>query len=319
MSPTWVICVARLLFVMVRRLAIVCCWIAGIFMMLVLTQVMATDFVTGCKLAMAAMIAVSTTVSLVAARRRQTDLARGGNRGPATAAAELPVVRPSCVRCSHPTRGTGRLMVDDHGSILFLADMPSDARDFHYFGLDLEKASLWQLIARRWRVLSCPAFRRELRHKDRNLTIARHELRLATGFQRLAMGPTVLVGHEAAESGGIRIEEFFLSVKSQRQVRFPTADPQAWVRDLALPATPSKSLNGALRHRTAIRRRLAWADVAVGAAVSGTVFLAIGLLLALACLSSGETVAGLITAAAMAGIWGAVMAVSATCQLICNR
>jgi hypothetical protein len=188
-----------------------------------------------------------------------------------------------------------------------------------YFGMDLESCSVWRLIGRRLKVFFRPGVRKKLYGRDRNLTISRGQMRLVLPFRRFVLGPTVLIGYQGGGEETMRFEEFFLCTVGDNQVRTPTADADGWARDLGLPEAPAALRRLVQGRRTAVRRRLALADLGVAALVSGAILFILAGTYAVILATEAGAARGAMLFGTLAGVWAVTMALCTACHLYCHR
>ena len=211
--------------------------------------------------------------SSVAAVQRRRQLAREAARqelaAPSSAKPGLPSIgaghvtagsgvatTPSSIRAGHSTRGTGQLVVGKDGSLRFVADGPGRAWGTTLFGLDLDNVSVSQLFGRMLAATFHPSLRRALLAEDRSFSIPREQLRTAVAFDRFGYG-SVVIGYGSGSGQATRFEEFSLyDIATNATWPIPTADPNAWVRGLALPQATEEVQKQATNYRRTVHRRI---------------------------------------------------------------
>src|SRR5579884_724067 len=215
------------------------------------------------------------------------------------AAAPEPLPQSGWARCRSLTRGTGELQLDQDGSLHFVPQDKFRVREWIIFGdIDPRTPSIWQLI------FGAGQLRRQA-EGHRSLTIRRSQLRAAMAFDRLVLGPSMVVGYSTPDRAGLQCEEFFFSDYRQAQQCFaePTANAEAWVQALALGSITPTLRRELTRYRKQVHRRLRLASGVLAGGIMTAFYLVFFLVIVLAIFANpGKGSVGMALAIAL-GCW----------------
>lgn len=238
---------------MIRKFFLGVCWTFLALMWGVQLLALVGNWSAGCK--MLPMMGLLTALLRTAGAgcRRREELAAKAVETERDAACH--VVVPSTVEACCLRRGAGELVVEADGSLRFVAGNSAPS-GVHHLGLDTANTSAWRLAAGRLCAFLAPWRRRHRLAAERNWHLDRDTLHVAVADDRLGAGPSVLIGYAAPGHTELKWEEFMLSTWAANQFRTPTADPEAWVRDLGLPPASKAEREAALAYRARLHRQL---------------------------------------------------------------